>query len=304
MEGIIGPDHPGGSAPNSSAHQEAFQRLSRTYPTTFVRGHLLNHELGGPGDARNLYPITSLANRHHDEYVEEQVKEWVNDDLAYVYYKVEVDRSPGQQGGDELDADFVCTAWPIAINAQGATIPAPGATAISNKRIASRAGGQGGAIDRRRQYPRGTALVEQPGSVVIEYARGRLPAEFKMFDDDAMDLLDNVIAKLDHYYNRDRARYNVMEPLLQQRLLYGSGIGWGEWEIIVYFQRNQRLRAREQKATWNRLVRLATADKLLELLGELPHLWKDAYKDQRRSQTTRSRKKTNPPRRYSPSRGK
>ena len=43
-----------------------------------VRGHLLNHDLGGRGVAENLYPISAAANKQHSENVENKVKHLLN----------------------------------------------------------------------------------------------------------------------------------------------------------------------------------------------------------------------------------
>jgi hypothetical protein len=40
----------------------------------WVRGHLLNHNIGGPGEKRNLTPITKKANSEHLHNIEEFVK--------------------------------------------------------------------------------------------------------------------------------------------------------------------------------------------------------------------------------------
>jgi hypothetical protein len=76
----------------------------------WARGHLLNHDLGGLGIPKNLFPITKGANRRHAHYVEYRVKdalaaakeankdENTNDE---VYYEVEVRGNPS-------DAQFVC----------------------------------------------------------------------------------------------------------------------------------------------------------------------------------------------------
>lgn len=39
-----------------------------------IRGHLLNHDLGGYGVPENLYPISSMANSQHSDRVEQNVK--------------------------------------------------------------------------------------------------------------------------------------------------------------------------------------------------------------------------------------
>ncbi len=55
---------PGGSAPSeSNEHWEALRRRKRG--NYYVRGHLLNEKLGGPGEMRNLTPLTRSANTRH-----------------------------------------------------------------------------------------------------------------------------------------------------------------------------------------------------------------------------------------------
>jgi hypothetical protein len=41
----------------------------------WVRGHLLNEQLGGPGDLKNLTPITQRTNRRHEVQAESLVKD-------------------------------------------------------------------------------------------------------------------------------------------------------------------------------------------------------------------------------------
>ncbi len=55
----------------------------------WVRGHLLNHNLGGPGEKRNLTPITKQANKAHHDNVEQVLKHAVSVGAAFVDYEVE-----------------------------------------------------------------------------------------------------------------------------------------------------------------------------------------------------------------------
>lgn len=63
----------------------------------YVKGHLLNHDLGGPGLFFNLFPITNYANSEHKTKVEMPVKSLLNeistitDNGAYVKYDVAVE---------------------------------------------------------------------------------------------------------------------------------------------------------------------------------------------------------------------
>ena len=92
----LGPDHPQGSGP---AGQDTLFGLLPTNPmiyrasdSRFIRGHLLNDNLGGPGTPVNLFPITAQANARHHSAVESHVKSWVNDaDKRYwVKYTVRI----------------------------------------------------------------------------------------------------------------------------------------------------------------------------------------------------------------------
>lgn len=86
----LGPDHPRGSA---AGGQKLLMDQLPTDPglkneEKFVRGHLLNQELGGLGKAENLFPITASANSEHLSSVEADIKQWVNTDRLWVVYNV------------------------------------------------------------------------------------------------------------------------------------------------------------------------------------------------------------------------
>ncbi len=66
----------------------------------WVRGHLLNANLGGPNVAPNLFPITGHANGDHLNYVENHVKNWVIKGK-----KVEYTVNAIQEGGDVTVGD-------------------------------------------------------------------------------------------------------------------------------------------------------------------------------------------------------
>lgn len=86
----------------------------------YIKGHLLNHNIGGPAEDRNLFPITRNANGAHSRRVENAsdgvVTRVNNDDI--MYYKVEVQNrsgpteimAPGGGGTGffKVDATFLC----------------------------------------------------------------------------------------------------------------------------------------------------------------------------------------------------
>lgn len=111
----LGPDHPLGTPPGGS--QAVMGLLGEQY----IRGHLLNQNLGGPGKNHNLFPITRSANAVHETGIESTVKDWVNTKRYWVKYKVAVsgdrnlktDKSSGQP---YLNATLTATAQVLDLN--------------------------------------------------------------------------------------------------------------------------------------------------------------------------------------------
>jgi hypothetical protein len=93
----LGPEHPQGSqAGGQTALMDQLPTDSGAIPETtkrFIRGHLLNYDLGGPGKDFNLFPITAQANVRHFNEVEKTVKEWVNNKKLWVSYEAKVTAS-------------------------------------------------------------------------------------------------------------------------------------------------------------------------------------------------------------------
>jgi hypothetical protein len=67
-----------------------WEKAQRRKNHDYVRGHLLNENIGGPGTAYNLSPITNDANKQHLKFVEKYVKKAVLDDNKVIRYRVEV----------------------------------------------------------------------------------------------------------------------------------------------------------------------------------------------------------------------
>lgn len=86
-------DHPPGSTPRNAPENATWNRLRRRMDgggTYYVRGHLLNEHLGGPGDTwDNLTPLTQGANNRDAESMlhrfEDPVKDAVEDGRAVNY---------------------------------------------------------------------------------------------------------------------------------------------------------------------------------------------------------------------------
>lgn len=85
MNALLDPRDPvKGSATNSTVQKGLMDRLGRAY----LKGHLLNHDLGGLAIAANLFPITYAMNSQHNRMAEEPVKRSLYAGNT-VYYTVE-----------------------------------------------------------------------------------------------------------------------------------------------------------------------------------------------------------------------
>lgn len=96
------PNHPAGSEPSASPGVWNLVRpdvLKREGVGLYVRGHLLNQRLGGPGTEENLTPITYRANSEHLSSVEKHIKSWINAPKRdrMVHYEVNVDPPSGDK---------------------------------------------------------------------------------------------------------------------------------------------------------------------------------------------------------------
>ncbi|HLP54709.1 MAG TPA: DNA/RNA non-specific endonuclease [Fluviicola sp.] len=111
---LLGPDHKQGTPPQSGAQKKLMNKLP-TDPkfdnqNKYVRGHLLNDNLGGEGKPYNLFPITANANKEHERVIESKVKNWVNDEKQWVYYHVKVTDVAVNLSLGYINATFDCEA--------------------------------------------------------------------------------------------------------------------------------------------------------------------------------------------------
>lgn len=120
----VGQDKIGaGSTPSRSALAGVMGKLvtnpRRPNPSRYIKGHLLNHHIGGPGDNSNMYPITAAANSAHLHNIETQVKNWVETNHYWVYYNVQVRNilesitklDPPKDPDNFINATFHCNAY-------------------------------------------------------------------------------------------------------------------------------------------------------------------------------------------------
>lgn len=98
-----------GSKPSSSALPGVMDDLKSLGYQHMKKGHLINEQVGGPGVAKNLFPITTKANSDHKFFVENHVKKAMKDDEP-VYYSVEV--TEADYSTSDPDAKFTCELYP------------------------------------------------------------------------------------------------------------------------------------------------------------------------------------------------
>ncbi|NKB81903.1 MAG: hypothetical protein GKS05_08465 [Nitrospirales bacterium] len=100
-----------GSAPGDGVQKGLmdYLKLNKTYKS-MKRGHLMNGQLGGPGIASNLHPITTKANNDHKGYVENYVKQAIANDVGIIY-KVNVNSEYNADSAVQGAAEFNCQSW-------------------------------------------------------------------------------------------------------------------------------------------------------------------------------------------------
>lgn len=118
VEATLDPQRPiKGSATGDP--QKSFNQAIRAYfaNESMVRGHLLNHDLGGYGVEDNLFPITNAANSMHKTKVEYGVKGALQNadptNNEGVFYSVEV-TGDTDFTQDEPKSAFVCHAHELS----------------------------------------------------------------------------------------------------------------------------------------------------------------------------------------------
>lgn len=117
VTGVVGPDHKQGS-PASGDGQKNASLANGLYPNApgglWVGGHLLNAELGGPGnDIRNIHVFSTNANHSHDS-LEEKAKKMIQVDGQFIKFETEV-HGPGFPDKDTL---VTAKAMPLATNGE------------------------------------------------------------------------------------------------------------------------------------------------------------------------------------------
>jgi hypothetical protein len=85
---------PGGMAGSRPTQEPPLWRAVNVRAGTYIRGHLLNHHLFGPGNVGNLVPITGSLNTTMSARVEEPLKTAVLQQNKIIAYSVEADFSP------------------------------------------------------------------------------------------------------------------------------------------------------------------------------------------------------------------
>jgi hypothetical protein len=95
---------PGKEAGSQPYQESALWKEVKKRRGLYVRGHLLNHHVHGPGIKENLTPITNRLNGEMERNVEDKVKHMVLNFKYVVSYKVDVEYG-GHQNRNNLPAE-------------------------------------------------------------------------------------------------------------------------------------------------------------------------------------------------------
>lgn len=112
MKAYLDPaDRQRGSAPGENVLCKTMNALEEAGYSQMKRGHLLNDNLGGPGIACNLFPITAEANHLHLLNAENHIKQHLSNIYnGGVMYSVEV--TEANYTIDNPSCCFTCEAYP------------------------------------------------------------------------------------------------------------------------------------------------------------------------------------------------
>lgn len=173
-----------GSAPGDGEQSGLMGYLKDTKDfRSMIRGHLMNGQLGGPGIAANLHPLTSQANSWHKFHVENYVKKALDNDIG-VIYRVDVNSEYNADGATNAGAEFRCQSWvwDPKKNVLDLTEPEPFTQAII--RSAPAAGSSGAAGISENVNPKLTFLTKDlpdgwgEKGKGLSHWNGKVPAHF------------------------------------------------------------------------------------------------------------------------------
>lgn len=106
--------YPAGTPPESGVHKNLMAKLvtdpSESSADKYIRGHLLNHNIGGRGNDENMFPITGKANSQHRVSTETDIKKWVKIQGNWVWYQVKVTGISSKLNDPDIANNYVnCT---------------------------------------------------------------------------------------------------------------------------------------------------------------------------------------------------
>lgn len=112
VEAHLDPSDPisGGDTGGSDAFNDLFGALQFNTASSWVRGHLMNHDLGGEPLYNNLFPITTAANGEHYHEVEKPIKAMLASGCQ-VDYRVQAEK---RNDITSPDGAFSCDAMAVS----------------------------------------------------------------------------------------------------------------------------------------------------------------------------------------------
>lgn len=239
MEAELNPKEPVvGSA--TGVNSDWMKWIRNQYPNAnVVRGHLLNHDLGGFAIEENLYPISTLANADHSAKVEQNVKgalSWA-DQVAdrWVEYNVTVNEKDSYQ-----DSQFVCN-WK-AYNSDNSVFKSDRQTIDSNLGIDK--GGFGGG-KKEQQSPAAWRHGKNKGGTEVKAIRARLDKAIG----DGKVAFQSESSITDHGGSSDFSPQDAVELLFDMVETYGISATWSAL-VNIYAETAEE----DKKAFFKKLI--------------------------------------------------
>ena len=244
---VLGPDHPQGGTPDPSASKGHIQGMKTKYPKEkYIRGHLLNDNLGGPGLAANLFPITAQANSLHYQKVEKDIKQEVNDNHYYMYYSVEVKNRDDKNG----KADFYCEFGYIDTKNNKFTRTPPAGQVIIHSEPGGKSNfsGSSGVNQIPSKVKKSFAKAKLYPQDIVELSMGKAPAGYL---DIEQSIIDDLIAQAtsNKGFNMDK---------VGQKISHLKGLGKEMADSIALFiiTGDESIFENMNMGAWNKAVKI------------------------------------------------
>ena len=113
----LDPNDPVKGSDTAGAEQAGIMEQLSRGNIKFVKGHLLNHDLGGRATVWNLFPITAHANSEHYHEVEKPIKHWIGkgNKVTYSVRAIAENALKNDNANGQFECDARVVSGPLAL---------------------------------------------------------------------------------------------------------------------------------------------------------------------------------------------